>query len=266
MPIITGKMIIAPSGLNRDEVEKMRREADAYAADDTRKKEEVETKNIAEATVYSAEKTIRDYGDNISVDLKSEVEGKIAATRSALQGTDINYIKSALQALNDSMQKIGATVTQTTPKVVMPFIEKCLICGSDISTSGNPFIFDCIKCGLSRRIHAQCILGGKTVFTETSRTTSIACPKCKVVTVIYDTLVFHLEVARDGSQKFEVVVEEIVSKYNMFIDGSPLMGEANVGCLVCFHLKCIYSITDKRLLKELGEIFDSHGLRWTLIK
>jgi molecular chaperone DnaK len=108
--------ITASSGLNKDEVEKMRREADAHAVEDTRKKEEVETKNIAEATVYSAEKTLREYGDKITADLKSEVEGKIAATRSALQGADISYIKSALQALNDSMQKIGAAVYQhSTP-------------------------------------------------------------------------------------------------------------------------------------------------------
>ena len=108
--------ITASSGLNKDEVEKMRREAEAHAAEDTRKKEEVETKNVAEATVYSAEKTIREYGDKIPADLKTEVEGKIAAVRSALQGTDINYTKNTLQALNDSMQKIGAAVYQhTTP-------------------------------------------------------------------------------------------------------------------------------------------------------
>ena len=106
--------ITASSGLSKDEVEKMKREADAHAAEDTRKKEEVETKNMAEATVYSAEKTIRDYGDKIPADLKSEVEGKIAAVRSALQGTDMNYVKSALQELNDSMQKIGAAVYQKT--------------------------------------------------------------------------------------------------------------------------------------------------------
>ena len=108
--------ITASSGLNKVEVEKMRREAEAHADEDTRKKEEVETKNVAEATVYSAEKTIREYGDKIPVDLKTEVEGKIAAVRSALQGTDINYTKNTLQALNDSMQKIGAAVYQhTTP-------------------------------------------------------------------------------------------------------------------------------------------------------
>jgi len=106
--------ITASSGLNKNEVEKMRREAETHAADDTRKKEEVETKNVAEATVYSAEKTIREYGDKIPADLKTEVEGKIAAVRSALQGTDINYTKNTLQALNDSMQKIGAAVYQHT--------------------------------------------------------------------------------------------------------------------------------------------------------
>jgi molecular chaperone DnaK len=106
--------ITASSGLNKDEVEKMRREAEAHAAEDTRKKEEVETKNMAEATVYSAEKTIREYGDKIPADLKTEVEGKIAAVRSALQGSDINYTKNTLQALNDSMQKIGAAVYQHT--------------------------------------------------------------------------------------------------------------------------------------------------------
>ena len=104
--------ITASSGLNKDEGEKMRREAETHAADDTRKKEEIETKNVAEATVYSAEKTIREYGEKIPAELKSEVEGKISAVRSALQGQDISYIKSSLQALNDSMQKIGAAVYQ----------------------------------------------------------------------------------------------------------------------------------------------------------
>jgi len=104
--------ITASSGLSKDEVEKMRREADAHAAEDTRKKEEIEAKNMAEATVYSAEKTIREYGDKIPSDLKSEVEGKIAAVRSALQGNDASYIKNSMQSLNDSMQKIGAAVYQ----------------------------------------------------------------------------------------------------------------------------------------------------------
>lgn len=106
--------ITASSGLNKDEVEKMRREAEAHAADDTRKKEEVETKNVAEATVYSAEKTIREYAEKIPADLKSDVEGKISAVRSALQAQEIGTIKSALQALNDAMQKIGQAVYQSS--------------------------------------------------------------------------------------------------------------------------------------------------------
>ena len=104
--------ITASSGLSKEEVEKMRREADVHAADDARKKEEIEVKNVAEATVYSAEKTVREYGDKIPADLKSEVEGRIAAVRSALQGGDVSSIKSASQSLNDSMQKIGSSVYQ----------------------------------------------------------------------------------------------------------------------------------------------------------
>ncbi len=104
--------ITASSGLSKEEVEKMRREAEVHAADDARKKEEIEVKNVAEATVYSAEKTVREYGDKIPADLKSEIEGRIAAVRSALQGGDVSSIKSASQSLNDSMQKIGSAVYQ----------------------------------------------------------------------------------------------------------------------------------------------------------
>ena len=254
--------ITASSGLNKDEVEKMRREAYAYAVDYIRQNEEVETKNIAEATVYSAAKTIREYGDKITADLKSEVEGKIAATRLALERADISHIRSALQELNDSMQEFG----QSIPIIMLPVIEKCFICDSDISTSSNPFKFDCAACDISNRIHESCILDGKPVFTEKSRMTSIVCPICQVGTMIYETLVFHLEVARPGAQDIEVVVAEIVSNCEMFKDGSPLIEDANTGFLVCFHLKCIYSITDNEFIDLLGGIFDRHGWRWTLMK
>lgn len=104
--------ITASSGLNKAEVEKMAREAEAHAAEDTRKKDEVEARNLADTLVYTAERTIREQGDKIPADLKQQVDGKIAAVRSALQGTDANYIRSATQELSDVMQKIGAAVYQ----------------------------------------------------------------------------------------------------------------------------------------------------------
>ena len=104
--------ITASSGLNKEEVEKMAREAEAHAAEDTKKKEEIEARNMADALVYTAERTIREQGDKIPADLKQEVDGKIAAVRSALQGTDVSYINSTAQELSQVMQKIGAAVYQ----------------------------------------------------------------------------------------------------------------------------------------------------------
>jgi molecular chaperone DnaK len=96
--------------LSKDEVEKMRRDAESHAADDARKKDEVETRNTADSLVYTAERTLREQGDKIQADLKQELEGKIAAVRSALQGTDTNYMRSATQELSNVMQKIGSAV------------------------------------------------------------------------------------------------------------------------------------------------------------
>jgi molecular chaperone DnaK len=104
--------ITASSGLSKEEVERMAKDAEAHADEDTRKKEEVETKNAADSLVYTAEKTIRDQGDKIPADLKQEVESKVAAVRSALQGTDTNYLRSTVDELSATMQKIGAAVYQ----------------------------------------------------------------------------------------------------------------------------------------------------------
>jgi molecular chaperone DnaK len=106
--------ITASSGLTKEEVERMRREAEMYAAEDARKKEEAETRNMADSLVYTAEKTLREHGDKIPADLRQEVEGKVAAVRSALQGKDVNYIKTTVNELSQVMQKVGAVVYQQT--------------------------------------------------------------------------------------------------------------------------------------------------------
>jgi molecular chaperone DnaK len=104
--------ITSSSGLSKDEVEKMRHEAETHAAEDTKRKEEVETKNQADTLAYQAEKMLRDYKEKISEPVNKEVESKIAAVRDALKGNDLNSIKKATQELNDSMQKIGQTIYQ----------------------------------------------------------------------------------------------------------------------------------------------------------
>jgi len=102
--------ITASSGLSKEEVERMQREAEAHAAEDAKHREEVETRNAADTLAYTAEKTLREQKDKIPSDLNQEVENKVAAVRSALQGTDIEAVRRAMQELNESLQKVGAAV------------------------------------------------------------------------------------------------------------------------------------------------------------
>ncbi len=104
--------ITASSGLSKEEVEKMTREAERHATEDAKKKEEVEVRNNADSLVYTAEKILREQGDKVPADLKQQIDGKVAALHSALQGADITYMKNTTQELSDLMQKIGAAVYQ----------------------------------------------------------------------------------------------------------------------------------------------------------
>jgi molecular chaperone DnaK len=104
--------ITASSGLSKDEVEKMTRDAEAHAADDTKKKEEIEARNTADNLVYQAEKVMREHGDKVPADLKQQIEGKIAAVRSAMQGQDTAHIRRTVQDLTETLQKVGASVYQ----------------------------------------------------------------------------------------------------------------------------------------------------------
>ncbi|MDD5339152.1 MAG: molecular chaperone DnaK [Dehalococcoidales bacterium] len=102
--------ITSSSGLSKDEIAKMQKEAEAHASEDTKHREEIEAKNTADSMAYQAEKTLRDNKDKIPADLNSEAEEKIKAVKDALNGTDVEAIKNATQALNETMQKIGQSV------------------------------------------------------------------------------------------------------------------------------------------------------------
>ncbi|HEX5369060.1 MAG TPA: molecular chaperone DnaK [Dehalococcoidia bacterium] len=102
--------ITAGSGLSKEEIDKLQREAEVHAAEDKARREEIETRNHADSLAYSAEKTLKDNEDKVPADLKTDVEGKIATLRSALEGSDVSAIQSAVDALNASLQKIGEAV------------------------------------------------------------------------------------------------------------------------------------------------------------
>ncbi len=115
--------ITASSGLSKENVEQMQREAETHAAEDTQRREEIEARNSADTLAYTAEKTLREQKDKIPSDLNQEVEGRIAAVRSALQGSDIEAIRQATQELNSAMQKIGAAIYQQQPPPPPPGAE-----------------------------------------------------------------------------------------------------------------------------------------------
>jgi molecular chaperone DnaK len=107
--------ITASSGLAKDEVSKMQREAEQYASEDKKRKDEVETRNLADNLAYTAEKMLRDNKDKIPAELNTEVEGKVKAVKDTLQGSDIEAIRKATQELNETMQKVGSAVYQQQP-------------------------------------------------------------------------------------------------------------------------------------------------------
>src|SRR4051812_38684710 len=107
----TGKeqriVIQASSGLSKDEIDRMVRDAEANAADDQRRREEIEVKNQADNVVYQAEKLLREAGDRLPAELKSEAEGRVAAVRSAMQSSDTAGIRRAMEDLNGTLQQLG---------------------------------------------------------------------------------------------------------------------------------------------------------------
>jgi molecular chaperone DnaK len=102
--------ITASSGLSKQEVERMVREAELHAQEDRQRKEEIETRNRADSLAYQAERTLRDVGERIPVSLRSEVEDKIKAVRDALSGSDLTRVRSAADDLERTMQRIGQEV------------------------------------------------------------------------------------------------------------------------------------------------------------
>jgi molecular chaperone DnaK len=96
------------SGISKDEVERMKKDAEMHASDDKKKQEAIEIKNAADTLVYTCEKTLRDAGDKIKPEEKKEVEDKIASLKEAQKGDNIEEIKAKTKELSETIQKIGA--------------------------------------------------------------------------------------------------------------------------------------------------------------
>ena len=103
-------VIQASSGLAKDEIDRMVREAEMNAAEDAKRREEIEERNRADSLAYQAEKIVRESGDKLPPDLKTEVEEKTKALQDALKENDIPKMREAQTALQDALNRAGQAV------------------------------------------------------------------------------------------------------------------------------------------------------------
>jgi len=104
--------ITASSGLSENEVEKMRKDAEAHAEEDRKRKELIEARNAADNAVYAAEKVLKDLGDKVPADLKSNVEQNVTQLREVMNNDNTEDIKQKTEALNQVVQQVGASAYQ----------------------------------------------------------------------------------------------------------------------------------------------------------
>jgi molecular chaperone DnaK len=106
--------ITASSMLSKDDVDKMVRDAQEHAEEDRRRRDEVETRNQADALAFQAERTLRDLGDKVSSEDKADVESKVSALRDALKGDDLDRVRSTSGELAASLQRVSTAAYQAS--------------------------------------------------------------------------------------------------------------------------------------------------------
>jgi molecular chaperone DnaK len=104
--------ITASSGLSESEIDKMVREAEQHASEDRTRKETAELHNEADTLAYSAEKTLKDLGDKVPANLRTEVEQKVSAVREALNSSDLPRLRQRKDELQQVLQQVGAAAYQ----------------------------------------------------------------------------------------------------------------------------------------------------------
>ncbi len=102
-------VITASSGLKKEEIEKMVKTAEEHAAEDKKRQEEAEVRNETDTLAYTAEKTLKDLGDKVPADVRSDVESKITAARDALKSGDVSDMRRKSEVLSEALQKVGAS-------------------------------------------------------------------------------------------------------------------------------------------------------------
>ncbi len=104
--------ITGSTGLSKDEIERMTKEAEMHAKEDSEKKEKIEARNAADSLIFTAEKSLKDAGDKVTPDLKKEVEEKISALKTILETGTKEDLEAKTKDLSDSLQKVGQAMNQ----------------------------------------------------------------------------------------------------------------------------------------------------------
>jgi molecular chaperone DnaK len=112
--------ITASSMLSKDAVDQMVRDAAEHADEDKQRREEVEIRNQAEALTFQAERTLKDLGDKVSSEDKLEVENQVSSLREALKGSDIEAVRTGMNALAETLQRIATAAYQASASEAGP--------------------------------------------------------------------------------------------------------------------------------------------------
>lgn len=104
--------ITASSGLSKEEIERMKQEAEVHAEEDKKKREIIDLKNQAESLIFTTEKTLKDAGDKVAADQRKEIMDKVEDLKKVKEGEDKDLIKRNYDALSEAIQKVGAAMYQ----------------------------------------------------------------------------------------------------------------------------------------------------------
>src|SRR5699024_8887905 len=102
------------SGLSKEEIDQMIKDAEEHAAEDAKRREEADARNQAESTIYQTEKFVSENEDKIPADKKGTLEAAIAEAKTALEGTDVDAIKSAVEKVNTEAQAVGQAIYEAS--------------------------------------------------------------------------------------------------------------------------------------------------------
>jgi molecular chaperone DnaK len=106
--------ITAPKKLSKEEIEKMVKDAEKFAAEDTKRKEEVEVTNQADTLAYATEKALKDYGDKVSQTERAEIEAKLNDLKSAIKDKNVERIKKNMEELSKASHKLAEEIYKQT--------------------------------------------------------------------------------------------------------------------------------------------------------